>query len=388
MARHDDPHNCLQEPIVSRRKHGTRLRGMLMSFALVASQPAVSADASSIVIGQSLPLRSASYPSAKRIFEASRAYVEHVNKSGGVNGRKLELVTLDDADDPAQLERNMQRLAQENKAVAFVNCLGDALCERASDVSRRLSIPLIGPISGSSVIRSTDRPLTFVVRPQHEVLAQALVKQLRSIGVLRVALISDHPAGSELRSVLARAFTQAGVALPVIEFNQPGDQATAPARLSALNLQAVIVDLSDAALQQLALEKNFEWPGVLATVSTGTLTQLTRTVRSRMIGYVSVVPNPEDERLAMNRELTKLAEQHSGPEAVTFEGLEAFVNTRVAIEAIRRAKAPISPQSVARAAEALPDLDLGGFVVKIGRAKGPPSWVGIGVRSRDGVFLK
>jgi branched-chain amino acid transport system substrate-binding protein len=48
-----------------------------------------------------------------------KLYFERVNKAGGVNGRKLELVSYDDAYDPAKTAVNTAKLIDEDKVFAL-----------------------------------------------------------------------------------------------------------------------------------------------------------------------------------------------------------------------------------------------------------------------------
>src|SRR5205085_9815399 len=47
------------------------------------------------------------------------AYFKSVNDQGGVNGRKINFVTYDDAYDPAKLAENARKLNEQDKVFAF-----------------------------------------------------------------------------------------------------------------------------------------------------------------------------------------------------------------------------------------------------------------------------
>lgn len=123
----------------------------------------------------------------------------------------------------------------------------------------------------------------------------------------------------------------------------------------------------------------------VATLSSAGLTQLTRLFRDRMIGYTSVVPPLDVTRLAIVRDLQRDADAFIGPEAATFEGLEAYINLRLCTEAVRRAGPRADGQRLADAVESLGALDLGGFRLVFGRDRHHGSdYVEIGMRARDG----
>jgi branched-chain amino acid transport system substrate-binding protein len=359
------------------------------SAAPVAAAPL----ADSIVIGQSLPMQGTGFFSADRVRQGSMAYVSYINANGGIGGRKVELVTLDDNGDPEKYERNFKQLVNSYHAVAIINCIGDIACERASALSEELRVPLIGPISGAKKLRMAGRQFTIPLRASYEVQAEALAKQLKSVAISRVALFSSFGKTSELPTTLQAKLVAIGISTEffAIDESDPRTLDAAAERLKRGDIQAVVLDLSESALRsfgELEASKKFSWPATLATISPSTLTQLSKEIRSRVIGFVSTVPNPEDMRLPINRDLNAQAEQYSGADAVTFEGAEAYINTRVVMELLKRSGKEPTAASVRSAAEAMGPMDIGGFHLRLNVGRGGPSWVDVGMRSRNGLFLQ
>lgn len=86
------------------------------------------ADTSPIVIGASWP-QSGPLAAVSPGLAGFEAYIEQVNADGGVNGRPIELLTADDAYDPARLVENQRSFAEEG-AVAVINFGGIAIAGR------------------------------------------------------------------------------------------------------------------------------------------------------------------------------------------------------------------------------------------------------------------
>ena len=94
-------------------------------------------------------------------------------------------------------------------------------------------------------------------------------------------------------------------------------------------------------------------------------------------------------RLPIVRELERDADAFIGPEALTFEGLESYLNLRVCIEALRRAGLRVDGSRLGEAIESLGTLDLGGFRLSFGHERHHASdYVEIGMRARDGRLLR
>jgi branched-chain amino acid transport system substrate-binding protein len=74
-----------------------------------------------------------------------KAALNEVNEEGGINGRKIELVTKDDQFTPAKQALNLKELAQQDKVFAIVG-VPDAAVSAQWPTIERLGVPMWGPI--------------------------------------------------------------------------------------------------------------------------------------------------------------------------------------------------------------------------------------------------
>lgn len=79
-----------------------------------------------IKIGQSLPY-SGPASAFGVIGRAEQAFFKSINAAGGVNGRKITLISLDDGYSPAKAVEQARRLVEEDKVAAMFNVLGTPL---------------------------------------------------------------------------------------------------------------------------------------------------------------------------------------------------------------------------------------------------------------------
>lgn len=368
------------------------MRKLLVSVMFLCTGLASHAAPEPVVIGQSLPLTGAGFPVANRVLAGAKAHVARVNASGGILGRPVELVTLDDGGDPKRAAANLRTLVRQHKAALIVNCLGERACLEAAQATRELRVPLVGPMSGALALRAPDIRHVFSLRPDDAREADALARQLASIGVSRVALLADDSEPARTEALMAalqgsgRQVTRIATdaRLESIEAAFRGVTKAAPQAL-ILNLGNEVLD----SLGRLPASAYDSVPSTVATLSTAGLTQLTRLFRNRLVGYTSVVPNPEVAHLPIVRELERDADAFIGPEALTFEGLESYLNLRVCTEALRRAGPRADGQRLGEAIESLGTLDLGGFRLSFGKERHHASdHVEIGMRARDGKLLR
>jgi branched-chain amino acid transport system substrate-binding protein len=367
-----------------------RIRRIALAWLGMAALACAAAPktAEPIVLGQSLPLTGAGFPMANRIQAGAKALVDRVNANGGISGRRLELVTLDDAGDATRHADNLKTLVQRHHAVAIVNCLGERSCLAASTATRELGVPLVGPFSGAAALRSKALQHVVTLRPDDAKEAEALAHQLQSMGISRVALLFDDTEPVRAQA-MAAALQGAKLQLTRVAANSQGRSIEAAlAEATKAEPRALVLSLGPEALEALSRLPDAARagvPSVVATLSTAGLTQVTRLFRDKLIGFTSVVPNPEISQLAIVRELERDADAYVGPEALTFEGMASYIHLRVCVDALRRANGRFEGPQLTEAFESLGTLNLGGFRLNFGRDRRHASeHVEIGMRARDG----
>jgi branched-chain amino acid transport system substrate-binding protein len=374
------------------RMHRLRRLALAWLSAAVFACEAAPKAAEPIVIGQSLPLSGAGFPMANRIQAGAKAQVDRINASGGISGRRLELVTLDDGGDATRHADNIATLARQHNAVAIVNCLGERACMAASAATRELGMPLVGPFSGAAALRAKAVQHVITLRPDDAKEADALAQQLRSMALSRVALLFDDTEPSRAQA-LAAALQGAQIQVTRVAADARGRTIEAAlGEAIKAGPQALVINLGPEALDALGRlpdSARAGVPSVVATLSSAGLTQVTRLFRDRLIGFTSVVPNPEVSQLPIVREFERDADAFVGPEAITFEGLASYLHLRVCVEALRRANGRFDAPQLIDAFEGLGALNLGGFRLNFGRDRHHASeHVEIGMRTRDGRLRK
>jgi branched-chain amino acid transport system substrate-binding protein len=95
------------------------------------AEPSTSAEGGDqpIVIGASWP-QSGPLGAVAPGLAGLEAYIQQVNDGGGVDGREIELVTADDAYDPARLVENEKKFVEQDGAIVVVNFGGISIAGR------------------------------------------------------------------------------------------------------------------------------------------------------------------------------------------------------------------------------------------------------------------
>jgi ABC-type branched-subunit amino acid transport system substrate-binding protein len=367
----------------------------LAVFALLSSAFLSDAQASDpIVLGASVPMGPSDDGTSRRVLAGTRAYVEAVNARGGVSGRPLRLVALDNGNDPARDARNVRALVTEGKAVAIVSCIGDASCSAAAAAAAELRVPLIGPMAPLMGFTPASNPLVFRVRVPFEKEATAIARQLVTLAAFRVAVLTENPKDSDVVAALRDALTREGATATVLTVDRSRKDSF-EAMLGSLRrgrFQALILDIGRESMEMIVgsgLEQRDEWPLVLVATASGGVQSLLGSFKGRILGFPTVVPDPEAGSVPFVREFQADAAKFGDASAVTYAGLEAYINARVAGEALRRAGPNLQAERLAAALNGMVSLDLAGMPLSFrpGRASASDfiEWV---VRSRHGVILK
>ena len=113
-----------------------------------STDPGITDD--SIKLGGSYPL-SGPASAYRSIEQGAQAHFKYVNANGGVDGRQIEFVTLDDAYEPPKAVQNARRLVQEEEVFALFNTLGTANNVAIWDYTNKEEVPQLFVATGASL---------------------------------------------------------------------------------------------------------------------------------------------------------------------------------------------------------------------------------------------
>jgi branched-chain amino acid transport system substrate-binding protein len=112
------------------------------------TDPGIADD--SIKLGGSYPL-SGPASAYSSIEQGAQAHFKFVNANGGVDGRKIEFVTLDDAYEPPRAVQNARRLIEQEQVFALFNTLGTANNVAIWDYANKEEVPHLFVATGASL---------------------------------------------------------------------------------------------------------------------------------------------------------------------------------------------------------------------------------------------
>jgi branched-chain amino acid transport system substrate-binding protein len=173
----------------------------------LAAGLAMTAFAADLKVGLSVslsgPNSSLGVPYAKGM-QAALAYRPEVN------GRKIQLIVLDDGSDPTTAGRNARKLVEEDKVDVLMGTSGVPAAIAMAQVGRDAKVPMIGltPIQ----LDPAENPWVFTVAQPTQLMIDAVVQRMKKDGIKTVGYIGFSDAWGDLvYSALMKAAPDAGI---------------------------------------------------------------------------------------------------------------------------------------------------------------------------------
>ncbi|MEN9844600.1 MAG: hypothetical protein RLZZ612_2429 [Pseudomonadota bacterium] len=362
-------------------------------LGLSLGSPSVRAD--DILIGASLPLSGPNAAAGNEGLVAAKAAFEGINAAGGIGGRKIQLIALDDEFSPPKAAENAKQLEAKG-VIALFNCWGTASCSAMMPIVNETKLPLVTGIAGGGPMRSAPGRYAFNMRPTTDDEINRMVKQMQTIGQERIAVVyQDDPFGKSglaaAQGVLEKAKIKA-----VAEQAIARDGSNAEAVVSALktsNTNGIILVASPQAT--VSVIKQARKNG-LAAQFYNLAAQANRKVVSDLgdytggVVFTTLVPSPWKNAIPIVRDYQQAIQAATTKTDYSYLGLEVFINAKVLIEGIKQAGPKLTRESLVTALESMGEKNFGsGVSIKYGSSdrNGSP-YVGLTIVNKEGRFIE
>jgi branched-chain amino acid transport system substrate-binding protein len=143
---------------MSYEKMGRKLAACMLASVMVISTgcassttatTAAGSDKSTIKIGTSFPMTGTVAADGKYIVNAINFAVDQCNAAGGINGRKVEVVSEDDASDPTAAAAIANKFAENKDIMAVVTSYNSSCALAQVPVYKEAGLPAISPVATS-----------------------------------------------------------------------------------------------------------------------------------------------------------------------------------------------------------------------------------------------
>ncbi len=132
--------------------------GLLAVIAILISSSIIIAEDGitehEIILGQSCALEGPAAALGTGMKAGLYAAFEKVNDDGGINGRKIKIISLDDGYEPEKAIRNTQFLINNEKVFLLIGEVGTPTSKAVMPITTEAEVPFFGPFTGAEFLRN------------------------------------------------------------------------------------------------------------------------------------------------------------------------------------------------------------------------------------------
>src|SRR5918999_2960069 len=349
--------------------------------------------AEDIVVGMSAAFTGPSKGLGIELYRGAMAYLEHINRSGGVHGKKIVIKAYDDGYNPIPAIQNTIKLIEQGQVLLLFGYVGTPTVTRALPLLksyRDQSVYLLFPFTGAQPHRQPPYgEYVFNLRASYQEEAEGLVNHFVSIGRKRVGVFyqADAYGRSGWDGVRKALVKHDGLKIVAEATYRRGTSYSARLNAQVDILKnaapdAVISIGSYAACAAFIRDaRDAGWRIPIANVSfvgsESLAALLLETGRATGKDYTQdlinsqVVPSYEDTSLPSVREYRELMgtynsrppagimDQEYEPFSRSFVSFEGFLNAKLLVEILKGMGEKAGRSRVKEVVEGIRDLDLG-----------------------------
>lgn len=340
--------------------------GLLCALVLAPAAAEDGVSPKEIKIGMANALTGPAAALGLQLKAGAVAHIDKVNTAGGVHGRKIKLISLDDGYDPPQAAAATKSLIESEKVFALFGYVGTPTSTAAVPIASKAGVPYLFPFTGAEFLRNPVNRLVFNLRASYFDETEAMVERLTSdLGFRKIALfIQDDAFGEagkagvnramhkrslkvasearykrntlEIEEGLAKLLLDPPQAVVFIGTYKPFAQLVKKAR--AQGLQSKFLTVSFIGTSDFIKEAGSDGNGVIIT---------------------QVMPPLEDDALPLIKQYKASLKASDW----SYGSLEGYADAMVLVEALKKAGPDLSRASLLVTLEGMQD-DLGG--IKLG----------------------
>lgn len=323
-----------------------------------------------VVLGSSLALEGHASYLGTQTLRGYMCYIDHINQSGGIHGRKIRVIAYDDSYDPPKCLANTQRLIIHDQVFALFSYVGTPTTVKILPMVEEAKIPLLGMFTGANALREPLSHYVINVRASYyQETGAAIAHLVEDLGMSKIAVFYQYDAyGFDGLTGMELALKKYSLA-PVARGSYVRgtlDVEEGLGRIMASGAQAVVMIGTYepcAKFVRLAHARGFN--PVFYTVSFVGAEELARRLASFSditLIMSQVVPPPEGpesgDLLGSASEYPDLLKRSFPDDKPNFVGLEGYLNARVLVEGLRRAGRDLTREGFIEGIESIQDVPL------------------------------
>ena len=352
--------------MIDRRQILRRAAGL--GAACIAA-PVWAQSANRIVLGQSAATSGPAAALGAQFRLGAMLHFERVNARGGINGRTIELQTLDDGYEPDRCAENTKKLI-DGGAFALFGYIGTPTSLAALPLATQAKLPFLAPFTGAEALRAPFNRYAFHVRASYFDETAEIVKQSTAIGIKRIGVFHQNDSyGKAGLDGVTRALKPLGLepaGLGTVERNTVDVDAAVKSILAGKPDAIVQISAYKSCAAFIRAARKAGFGGTFYNVSFVGTKALADELKQDARGVVvsQVMPFPYAPVSQLSGDYLAAGKASLGDKfEPNYSSMEGFVTARVVAEGLRRAGSGATPDALIGAMESMRDFNLGGFFV-------------------------
>lgn len=343
--------------------------GLLGGMVIAGAVHAQGVTKTSILLGQSAPLSGSNREFGIDIRDGALAYFSKLNEAGGVHGRKIELVTLDDANVVARAGDNTRVLTEERGVFALFGYASATLSRPALPYVEKQHVPFLAPFTGADPMRVYNR-YVYNMRASYADELEKIVDYFAPLSITRFAIVHyDDAVGRENFTAVDRALKKRNLtAVSVAAFKdraKPDIEAGMNAVLKGNPDVVIFTTLYKATADSIRFARKKGSAAFMVSNSFPGASQLAKELGADGVGLVVATVAPPFARVSLPvvAEYRAAMEKYAGRKDFSFTSVEAYISAKVVAEALRRAGPKLTREDFMQALNGMSRFDTGGYTV-------------------------
>lgn len=343
------------------------LTGLFTTLNPGVAMGAPGVTGNTILLGESAAFSGPAAKLGEAMREGATAYFNEINRQGGVYGRQIKLVSLDDGYEPDRAVANTKALIDDKKVFALFGYVGTPTSYAVKPLVDAARIPFFAPFTGAQGLRAPVDRYIFNIRAGYFDETESLVDWLAYKHQTRIAVFyQDDAYGQAGLAGVTRAMDKRhlkiiasgtverntvdvddavktiGKAHPdaVILISAYKSCAAFIKKLSVTNPDTVFMNVSFVGSEALASELGDAGDGVIIS---------------------QVVPYYHDLAYDVTTEFKKVLALEFPKSTASFNNLEGYIAAKAFVEGLQRAGQDLTREKFIAALESFRNVDFGGF---------------------------
>jgi branched-chain amino acid transport system substrate-binding protein len=291
-----------------------------------------------------------------------------VNKAGGVNGRKLELKSIDDGYEPTKSIEAIKKLLEQEKVFAIAGAVGTPTAAATQPIATAAGAPFIGAFTGAEFLREPYKPLVMNIRASYFQETEAMVEHLtKDLGVSKIAIMyQDDAFGLAGLAGVKKALDKREMQLAGEGTFERNTLAVKAALLAIRKVQpqaVIMISPYKPAAEFIKVAKQINFVPIFVNISFVGSDALAKELGPAGAGVVitQVVPFPKDTAIPVIRRYQASLKVAAPDAQPGFVSLEGYLVGRAIIAALERVNGETTRKALIEAVQKAGTFDLGGF---------------------------